>query len=155
MGKPWLIVISRATHRHNRNHKVKMEKPNSSVDRSKKSISGFKLFICFGMTTISGLVYTAIYFMVPQFKHMFDNLDSELPRITMFVLETYAFYPSLFLLGLVPCTIITILYKDKKTGNNPNVLLSLVIGNLVLSLVTIGFVVAALYAPIFYMAEVA
>ncbi|MGI0119861.1 hypothetical protein [Zooshikella sp. RANM57] len=105
-----------------------------------------------GLTFVSGIIYFAIYKIVPQFKEVFDGFGTDLPLLTLFIIDTYYFYSILILVGVIPCILLfnnryTYRAKQKK-------LFSLVIFNLILSFLIFCSVLIGLYWPIFQLGSV-
>jgi type II secretory pathway component PulF len=117
-----------------------------------KPISWWALSLLIGLTLISGIIYGVIYRTVPQFNELFESFGSELPLLTILVLNTYMFYGLFFLIGFVPCIK---LFRNRNAATGNEIKLSLiVVSNFILAILIQGFVLIGLYYPVFQMGEV-
>lgn len=88
------------------------EKSLENTKKLKKALS-YPLFV---LATLIIAFCALMFFVVPQFKGIFDEFDLSLPFITRFMLDTYeflySFYPLiLFILGFVALSLF-LLYKN-------------------------------------------
>ena len=110
------------------------------------------IILAIALTVISGLIYAAIYPLVPNFRELLANFGADLPAITKFILNSYMYYGLFFLVGLIPC-IALCLNRNFLTGNEKKLFVIIAI-NFVLAFVVFGFVLVGMYLPIFQMGSV-
>lgn len=94
----------------------------------RKAILAFSATI----TTISGAIYGSIYYMMPQFIEMLNDVMVTPPNKTLFLIDVYSYFGFLFLIGAIP----SLLLISNKLYN--------IYGSLMLALIILGFVLSLL-----------
>ena len=112
------------------------------------SVSLAKLLTSTALMVISGFIYIGMYLVIPQFEVMFQELSAELPVLSLFILKSYPFYGTLYLIGLLP--FIILLLNSHYSRKNKKILFTLIVSNFILTFVVMMFVLIAMYLPVFY-----
>jgi len=125
--------------------------PEADTNRT-RTLSLWMLILSVVLTVMSVLMYAAIFKIGSEFEQLFSGFGAELPGLTLLVLKTHMYYWPLVLIGLVPCLVLIVSWKNPP--KDKAVLFIFVVINGVLAFIIMGLVIFTMYLPIFSMGTV-